>query len=126
VASQNKLENIPARIRHARLLAGYSPQQMREALRQYDLQYSQGGYHRIENTEPTNPNLRLVETIGKITGVSPGWILFGQGEAMMSDASVAIRRRVIDTIELMASTLNLKADEAKNLEKLLISLRDNT
>ncbi|MEM9530450.1 MAG: hypothetical protein AAGA23_05995 [Pseudomonadota bacterium] len=117
-------ETISGRIKHARIVAGLSPQEMRDRLRSEGLQYSQGGWHRVENTEPTNPNIELIKAISRVTGVSPGWLLFGEGEAMMSDASIAIRRQIIDTIEVMGSTLQMTKRQANSFERLIQSLRE--
>ncbi len=107
---RDELTSIPKRIQHARLVAGLSPLQMREALKTHGISYSQGGWHRVENTEPTHPNLQLIQTIGKITGISPGWILFGQGEAMMMDASTAIRKYITVIRKLMYWTAKWASD----------------
>ena len=58
-------DTISARIKHARGVAGLSPQEMREKLRNLGRKYSQGGWHRVENTEPTNPNLQLIKAISR-------------------------------------------------------------
>ncbi|MEM6935346.1 MAG: hypothetical protein AAF552_02760 [Pseudomonadota bacterium] len=119
-------DTISARIKHARVVAGLSPQEMREKLRNLGLKYSQGGWHRVENTEPTNPNLQLIKAISRVTGVSPGWLLFGEGDAMVADAGVAIRRQVIDAIEVMGSTLRMTKRQTDSFNRLIQSLRNSS
>ncbi|MEM6638732.1 MAG: hypothetical protein AAF610_02425, partial [Pseudomonadota bacterium] len=56
--------------------------------------------------------------------VSPGWVLFGTGPSLRdTDASDAIRGRVIDTIEVMAGALELTARQESTLENWLKSVR---
>ena len=119
-------DSISGRIKHARVVAGLSPQEMRDRLRNLGLKYSQGGWHRVENTEPTNPNLELIKAISRVTGVSPGWLLFGEGEAVIGDAGVAIRRQVIDAIEVMGSTLRMTKRQADSFSRLIQSLRNSS
>ena len=81
--------------------------------------------HRLETTEPKNPNLKIVEAIADITNVSPGWILFGKGPSVPdTEVGTAIRGRVIDTIELMAGALDLTTRQESTLRNWLKSVRE--
>ena len=100
------------------------PAALRAELREYGIDLSKTGLHRIETTEPTNPNLRIMEAISDTTNVSPGWLLFGQGPSVPdTEVGAAIRSRVIDTIELMAGALDLTARQESTLHNWLVSVR---
>lgn len=76
------------------------------------IELSKAGLHRLETTEPKNPNLRIVEAIAEITHVSPGCTLFGKGSSMSAtEAGPVMRSRVIDTIELLAGSLSLMTSQ---------------
>ena len=97
---------------------------LREQLRARGINLSKTGLHRLETTEPKNPNLKIVEAIADITNVSPGWILFCKGPSVPeSDVGTAIRGRVIDTIELMAGALELTARQQTTFQNWLESVR---
>ena len=88
------------------------------------MELSKTGLHRLETIEPSNPNLKLIEAIAEITNVSAGWLLFGKGPAIPEkDVGVAIRSRVIDTIELMSGALDLTARQEATLTNWLKSVR---
>ena len=75
------------------------PAALRAQLREYGIDLSKTGLHRLETTEPKNPNLKIIEAIAEITNVSPGWILFGKGPTVPdTEVGAAIRSRVIDTV----------------------------
>ncbi len=100
------------------------PAALRANLRQYGIELSKTGLHRLETMEPKNPNLKIIEAIAEITNVSPAWLLFGKGPSIPeSDVGVAIRGRVIDTIELMAGALDLTARQENTLRNWLESVR---
>ena len=100
------------------------PAALRTELRKYDIDLSKTGLHRLETTEPKNPNLKIIEAIAEITNVSPGWILFGKGPSVPeTEVGAAIRSRVIDTIELMAGALDLTARQESTLRNWLKSVR---
>ncbi len=104
--------------------AQMEPAALRARLREYGIDLSKTGLHRLETTEPKNPNLKLIEAIAEITNVSPGWILFGKGPSVPdSEVGSAIRSRVIDTIELMAGALDLTARQESTLHNWLKSVR---
>ncbi|MEM8716782.1 MAG: helix-turn-helix transcriptional regulator [Cyanobacteria bacterium P01_G01_bin.4] len=118
-------QNIAERIRAARQRAQMDPAALREALRDYGIDLSKTGLHRLETTEPKNPNLRIIEAIAEITNVSPGWILFGRGPSIPEDdVGNAIRSRVIDTIELMTDALKLTARQESTIKNWLKSVRE--
>ena len=122
---QHEPKNISERIRAARQRAQIEPAALRTQLREYGIDLSKTGLHRLETTEPKNPNLKIIEAIADITNVSPGWILFGRGPSV-PDAEVgsAIRGRVIDTIELMAGALDLTSRQKSTLHNWLKSVRE--
>ena len=123
----NEPGNIAERIRAARMRAQMDPAALRKALRNYGIDLSKTGLHRLETTEPKNPNLKIIEAIAEITNVSPSWILFGKGPAMPeSEFSAAIRHRVIDTIEMMASALALTSRQDSTLKNWLKSVRESS
>lgn len=100
------------------------PAALRAELRQYGIDLSKTGLHRLETTEPKNPNLKIIQAIAEITNVSPSWILFGKGPAVpATEFSAAIRNRVIDTIELMAGALDLTSRQQTTLHNWLKSVR---
>ena len=116
--------DVPSRLRFARFQAGLEAAQMREELRKRGITLSKGGLHRVENIEPTNPNIKMIEAIADITGVSPSWLLFGTGPALSGDDAVdAIRERILDTIEHMSGALDLTARQQSTLENWLKSVR---
>lgn len=117
---------IADRIRQAREQAQLEPAGLRAKLREeYGIDLSKTGLHRIETTEPSNPNLKTIEAIAEITNVSPGWILFGRGpQVAEGDVGRAIRSRVIDTIELMSGALDLTTRQESILKNWLKSVRD--
>lgn len=97
---------------------------MRARLRERGIELSKTGLHRLETTEPRNPNLKLVEAIAEITNVSAGWILFGKGPAIPeNEVGLAIRSRVIDTIELMSGALDMTTRQEATLARWLESVR---
>ena len=102
------------------------PAALRAELREYGIELSKTGLHRLETTEPKNPNLKIIEAIAEITNVSPGWILFGKGPST-PDTQVGrlVRGRVIDTIELLADALELNARQQSTLRNWLKSVRAN-
>lgn len=122
--SNTKPDSISQRIRRAREKAQMEPAALRRQLQKRGIELSKTGLHRLETTEPRNPNLKLIEAIAEITNVSAGWILFGKGPAIPADdVGTAIRDRVIDTIELMSDALDLTARQEKILENWLASVR---
>lgn len=122
---QDKPLDIAGRIRAARQRAQMEPAALRARLRDYGIDLSKTGLHRLETTEPKNPNLKLIEAIAEITNVSPGWLLFGKGPSVPdTEAGAAIRNRVIDTIELMAGALDLTARQESTLSNWLRSVRE--
>ena len=111
------------RIRLARQRALESVE-LRARLKEQGMELSKTGLHRLETIEPSNPNLKLIEAIAEITNVSAGWLLFGKGPAIPEkDVGVAIRSRVIDTIELMSGALDLTARQEATLTNWLKSVR---
>ena len=121
---QEKPLDIAGRLRAARMRAQMEPAELRARLREYGIDLSKTGLHRLETTEPKNPNLKLIEAIAEITNVSPGWILFGKGPSIPdSEVGAAIRGRVIDTIELMAGALDLTSRQESTLQNWLKSVR---
>jgi transcriptional regulator with XRE-family HTH domain len=117
-------DTIAARIRRAREQAQMDPQELRAKLKARRIDISKTGLHRLETTEPKNPNLKLIETIADITNVSPGWLLFGKGPPVPADeVGAAIRGRVLDTIELMSSALDLTSNQQRTLDSWLKSVR---
>jgi transcriptional regulator with XRE-family HTH domain len=121
------IDNIAARIRHAREQAQMPPAELRQRLREeYGIDLSKTGLHRLENVESKNPNLKLIRAIAKITRVSPSWILFGEGTSVPGDeVGSAIRSRVIDTIELMIGALDMTSRQESTISNWLKSVREN-
>ena len=118
-------QNIAERIRIARERAQIQPAALRDRLRDYGIDLSKTGLHRLETTEPKNPNLKIIEAIAEITNVAPGWILFGKGPSVPdTEVGSAIRHRVIDTIELMSGALDLTSRQASTLHNWLKSVRE--
>ncbi|MEM1260777.1 MAG: hypothetical protein AAGH76_00020 [Pseudomonadota bacterium] len=116
--------DIADRIRAARQRAQMEPAALRAELRNVGIDLSKTGLHRLETTEPKNPNLKIIEAIAEITNVSPGWILFGKGPSVPgTEVGAAIRGRVIDTIELMAGALDLTTRQETTLQNWLASVR---
>lgn len=102
------------------------PAALRAALREYGIDLSKTGLHRLETMEPKNPNLKIIEAIAEITNVSPGWILFGKGPSVPgTEVGTAIRSRVIDTIELLAGALDLTTRQESTLQNWLKSVRNS-
>lgn len=119
-------QNIAERIRAARQRAQMAPAALRAQLRDYGIELSKTGLHRLETTEPKNPNLKIIEAIAEITNVSPGWILFGKGPTVPeTEVGAAIRSRVVDTIELMAGALDLTSRQQSTLQNWLKSVRES-
>jgi len=117
-------DNIASRIRSARHSAQMDPATLRSRLQEYGIELSKTGLHRLETTEPKNPNLKIIEAIAEITNVSPGWILFGKGPSIPdTEVASAIRSRVIDTIELMSGALDLTTRQETTLQNWLKSVR---
>ena len=124
-AKSQEKTNIAERIRTAREQAQMAPAALRAELRSRGIDLSKTGLHRLETTEPTNPNLKVIETIAEITNVSAGWILFGKGPSVPeTEVGSAIRGRVIDTIELMSGALDLTARQESTLRNWLKSVRE--
>jgi transcriptional regulator with XRE-family HTH domain len=122
---KNDTGNIAGRLRAARQRAQMEPAELRAALREHGIDLSKTGLHRLETTEPRNPNLKMIEAIAEITSVSPSWILFGTGPSVPgTEVGAAIRSRVIDTIELMSGALNLTARQESTLRNWLKSVRE--
>lgn len=116
--------DVPSRLKYARMQAGLDPTALRTALEKHGITLSKGGLHRLENTEPTNPNLKMIEAIAAITNVSPAWLLFGKGPVVAGDeAGNAINHRVIDTIELMSGALEMTARQRSTFDNWLKSVR---
>lgn len=118
-------ETVPERIRQARERAGLEAVQLRSELRKRGIEISKQGLHRMETVEPKNPNVEVIAAIAEITHVSPGWLLFGDGPMVKGeDVSTAIRNRVIDTIELMTTALDLTARQKASIGAWLKSVRE--
>ncbi|MEM7764757.1 MAG: hypothetical protein AAF290_11895 [Pseudomonadota bacterium] len=116
--------SIASRIRSAREQAQMEPAELRVQLRDHGIDLSKAGLHRVETQNPKNPNLKLIKAIAQITRVSPSWILFGEGSAIPGDqVGQAIRGRVIDTIELLVSALDLNSRQQSTIENWLHSVR---
>ena len=122
---QKQSDTISERIRQARRQAELEPAALRQALAKRGIELSKTGLHRLETTEPRNPNLALIEAIAEITNVSPVWILFGKGPAIQENqVGDAIRGRVIDTIELMSGALDMTKQQQSRLDSWLTSMRE--
>lgn len=124
VLKSRACSGVSDRIRLAREQARLAPAELRHRLRQRGIELSKTGLHRIESTEPRNPNLRLVETIAEITGVSAAWLLFGERPSAPVDAAEAsAQERVLETIELLSGALDLDGSQEKALQDWLRSVR---
>lgn len=116
--------SISTRIREAREQSQMEPVALRQQLAARGITLSKTGLHRLENVEPTNPNLKLIEAVAEITHVSPTWLLFGKGTRLSpEEMGSAIRARVIDTIELMVGALDLSSAQDKTINAWLKSVR---
>jgi transcriptional regulator with XRE-family HTH domain len=118
--------SISERLKLARERAQLEPAELRKRLSEKGVELSKTGLHRLESTEPRNPNLKQIEAIAEITNVSPAWILFGKGPSVPdTEVGAAIRGRVIDTIELMSGALDLTARQEATLKNWLKSVRES-
>ena len=120
----NTEPTVPERIRQARAQAGMEAAELRAALRARGIELSKQGLHRMETVQPKNPNVEIIQAIAEVTGVSPGWLLFGQGPMAGGEGmDPAVRTKVIDTIELMAGALELTKRQQNSLDTWLRSVR---
>ena len=116
--------SISNRIRDARDRSGLAPAELRKMLADKGINLSKTGLHRLETSEPVNPNLRLMIAIAEATHVTPEWLLFGTGSPRPDEKiGPAIRARVIDTIAFMAGALDLTAKQERDLASWLKSVR---
>lgn len=119
-------ESISRRIRDARKRSGLAPAELRKMLAQKGINLSKTGLHRLETSEPVNPNLKLMIAIADATHVTPEWLLFGKGSPRPDEKiGPAIRARVIDTIAFMAGALDLTKTQERDLESWLTSVRNS-
>ena len=117
-------DGISNRIRDARHRSGLAPAELRKILADNGINLSKTGLHRLETSEPVNPNLRLMIAIAEATHVTPEWLLFGTGSPRPDEKiAPAIRARVIDTIAFMAGALDLTEAQERDLEAWLASVR---
>ena len=117
-------DSISSRIREARNRSGLAPAALRKILAGKGVNLSKTGLHRLETSEPINPNLKLMIAIAEATHVTPEWLLFGKGSPRPDEKiGPAIRARVIDTIAFMAGALDLTAEQEKDLASWLKSVR---
>ena len=117
-------DSISNRIRDARGRAGLAPAELRKNLAAKGINLSKTGLHRLETSEPVNPNLKLMNAIADATHVTPEWLLFGSGSPRPDEKiGPAIRARVIDTIAFMAGALDLTAEQERDLASWLKSVR---
>ena len=117
-------DSISNRIRDARDRSGLAPTELRKILAQMGINLSKTGLHRLETSEPVNPNLKLMIAIAEATHVTPEWLLFGEGSPRPDEKiGPAIRARVIDTIAFMAGALDLTPEQERDLESWLKSVR---
>lgn len=115
---------IAQRIRWARERAQLEPAQLRTAMRERGVDLSKAGLHRLETQDPKNPSLKLITAISEVTKVSPSWLLFGAGTSTQPEkVGLAIRDRVIDTIELMIGALDLTTRQESTIERWLESVK---
>ena len=115
---------ISNRIRDARDRSGLAPAELRKMLADKGINLSKTGLHRLETSEPVNPNLKLMIAIAEATHVTPEWLLFGTGSPRPDEKiGPAIRARVIDTIAFMAGALDLTAKQERDLASWLKSVR---
>ena len=118
--------SISDRIRDARDRSGLAPAELRKMLAANGINLSKTGLHRLETSEPVNPNLKLMIAIAEATHVTPEWLLFGTGSPRPDEKiGPAIRARVIDTIAFMAGALDLTREQERNLEAWLKSVRES-
>ena len=119
-------DSISNRIRDARDRSGLAPAELRKILAQMGINLSKTGLHRLETSEPVNPNLKLMIAIAEATHVTPQWLLFGEGSPRPDEKiGPAIRARVIDTIAFMAGALDLTPEQERNLASWLKSVRES-
>ena len=119
-------DSISNRIRDARDRSGLAPAELRKILAQMGINLSKTGLHRLETSEPVNPNLKLMIAIAEATHVTPQWLLFGEGSPRPDEKiGPAIRARVIDTIAFMAGALDLTPEQESNLASWLKSVRES-
>ena len=117
-------DSISSRIREARNRSGLAPAALRKILAGKGVNLSKTGLHRLETSEPINPNLKLMIAIAEATHVTPEWLLFGKGSPRPDEKiAPAIRARVIDTIAFMAGALDLTAEQERDLASWLKSVR---
>ena len=117
-------DSISGRIRDARERSGLPPADLRKILARKGINLSKTGLHRLETSEPVNPNLKLMIAIAEATHVTPEWLLFGTGSPRPDEKiGPAIRARVIDTIAFMAGALDLTEAQERDLEAWLKSVR---
>ena len=117
-------DSISRRIRDARIRSGLAPAELRKILSGKGIKLSKTGLHRLETSEPVNPNLKLMIAIAEATHVTPEWLLFGKGSPRPDEKiGPAIRARVIDTIAFMAGALDLTEKQERDLEGWLKSVR---
>lgn len=117
-------DSISRRIRDARQRSGLGPAELRKILADKGINLSKTGLHRLETSEPVNPNLKLMTAIADATHVTPEWLLFGKGSPRPDEKiGRAIRARVIDTIAFMAGALDLTGKQERDLEAWLNSVR---
>ena len=119
-------DSISNRIRDARDRSGLAPAELRKILAQKGVNLSKTGLHRLETSEPVNPNLKLMIAIAEATHVTPEWLLFGAGSPRPDEKiGPAIRARVIDTIAFMAGALDLTPEQERDLASWLKSVRES-
>ena len=119
-------DSISNRIRDARDRSGLAPAELRKMLADKGINLSKTGLHRLETSEPVNPNLKLMIAIAEATHVTPEWLLFGTGSPRPDEKiGPAIRARVIDTIAFMAGALDLTAKQERDLASWLKSVRES-
>ena len=117
-------DSISKRIREARNRSGLAPAELRKMLAGKGINLSKTGLHRLETSEPINPNLKLMIAIAEATHVTPEWLLFGTGSPRPDEKiGPAIRARVIDTIAFMAGALDLTEEQEETLQDWLNSVR---
>ena len=117
-------DSVSRRIRDARDRAGLAPAELRKNLADKGINLSKTGLHRLETSEPVNPNLKLIIAIADATHVTPEWLLFGKGSPRPDEKiGPAIRARVIDTIAFMAGALDLTEKQERDLKAWLKSVR---
>ena len=119
-------DSISNRIRDARDRSGLAPAELRKILSGRGINLSKTGLHRLETSEPVNPNLKLMIAIAEATHVTPEWLLFGEGTPRPDEKiGPAIRARVIDTIAFMAGALDLTPGQERDLASWLKSVRES-